>query len=195
MGNILLKRNIREQVTESAIARQDYISESEKFRSHRRGIHMRRLVTALGVVTLLALPASFALSGSANAVTFGSSITCKKLSGNAFGNVKITGAKCKAKPPHGYGNLGGLASALDGSGTLTWTNTDTLDVTVSNIGSPGQGSCAHGWTEETSDVQVTGSGGDGYDAALVGATEYPSAVCLNNHSDALKLPAHGSFDL
>ena len=98
------------------------------------GIHMRRLLTGLGAVTLLALPASVALSAPATAGGFGSSIVCKKLSGSDTGSITVTGSKCKAKPPKGYGNLTGLASSLLGSGTLTWTNGDTLDTNVTNDG-------------------------------------------------------------
>jgi hypothetical protein len=108
-------------------------------------------------------------------------IMCSKLSGNVNSTIKITGSKCKAKPPKGYGNVTFTALTLVGGGTLSWTNGDTFTVNAPTTTSPTppQGACKKGYTEEDSTGMVTGSSSDPYDAQLVG-TGYSSRTCVNN---------------
>jgi hypothetical protein len=144
---------------------------------------MRRISLAVVAVTAVALPASVlvvGLPGSASAS--GPTIQCSKLSGNIGGNIKITGAKCKAKPPKGYGNITFTASELEGGGTLPWSGGGTITVSAPSTTSPGQGGCKHGYTEEDSTGSVTGgtdTGSNTYDSSLIGGT-YSSRTCVNN---------------
>ena len=89
-----------------------------------------------------------------------------------------------------------MASSLNGAGTLTWTgNSDTLDTDVTNP-QPTTAKCPKNYFAESSQVVVTGSGGDGYDAALVTGTQYTNVVCISSApAGTIKLPKGGSFTL
>jgi hypothetical protein len=143
---------------------------------------MRRLSIFVAAVTAVAVPATMlaiSVPGSAGAVT-PTTISCSKLSGNINGNIKITGAKCKAKPPHGYGNITFTALQLAGGGQLFWANGDNFTVTapITTTPNPPRGACKKGYDEEDSTGTVTASSPDAYDAQLVGTT-YSSRTCVN----------------
>jgi hypothetical protein len=145
---------------------------------------MRRMSLAVAAVTAVALPASVlvvALPGSASA-SGPTTISCAKLSGNINGTMKITGAKCKAKPPKGYGNISFNAMELAGGGTLDWTAAGaSITVSAPATTNPGQGACKKGYQEEDSTGSVTGgtdTGTNTYDSSLVGGT-YSSRTCVN----------------
>jgi hypothetical protein len=154
---------------------------------------MRRLSFFVAAVGVVAIPASVLAVSVPGVASAGSptTISCSKLSGNINRTIKITGAKCKAKPPHGYGNITFTALQLAGGGALTWTNGDSFTVSAPTTTSPGQGGCAHGYTEEDSTGTVTGSTSDAYDAQLVGTT-YTSRTCVNGVG-TIKLVAHTAF--
>ena len=159
---------------------------------------MRRTSMFVAAVAAVAMPASLAamsFSGTASAST-PTSIKCSKLSGNINTTIKITGSKCKAKPPKGYGNISFDALALEGGGTLNWTGAgDSITVSAPSTTSPGQGACAHGYTEEDSTGTVTaGTDHAGtYDSSLAGGT-YTSRTCVNG-AGKITLVKHTSFTL
>jgi hypothetical protein len=151
----------------------------------------------VAAVAAVAMPASLAVSGVASART-PSTISCSKLSGNINTTIKITGAKCKAKPPKGYGNIAFTATALIGGGTINWTGAGdsiTVSAPTTTVPTPPQGGCAHGYTEEDSTGTVTG-GTDAsgtYDSSLIGGT-YTSRTCVNG-AGKITLVKHTSFTL
>jgi hypothetical protein len=161
---------------------------------------MRRTSMFVAAVAAVAMPASLAavsLSGVAGASpATPSTISCSKLSGNINHTIKITGAKCKAKPPKGYGNISFTALTLEGGGTINWTGAgDSITVSAPTTTSPGQGACAHGYTEEDSTGTVTaGTDHAGtYDSSLAGGT-YTSRTCVNG-AGKITLVKHTSFTL
>jgi hypothetical protein len=109
------------------------------------------------------------------------SIACSKLSGNINNTITIKGAKCKAKPPKGYGNITFTALQLAGGGTINWTNGASITVSAPSTTSPGRGACAKGYSEEDSTGTVTAgtdTGSNTYDTNLAGGT-YSSRTCVN----------------
>ncbi len=123
-------------------------------------------------------------------------IACSKLSGNINGTIKITGSKCKAKPPKGYGNVAFSAMQLVGGGTLSWSNGDSFTVNAPTTTTPCQSSgCMReeGYDEEDSTGMVTAATSDAYDAQLVGTT-YSSRTCVNG-AGKITLVKHTKFTL
>jgi hypothetical protein len=155
---------------------------------------MRRLSLFVAAVTAVAIPASVlavSFSGTAGA---SQTISCSKLTGNINHTIKITGSKCHARPPAGYGNVVFTALTLAGGGTLNWNNpADNFTVSAPSTTSPGRGTCAHGYTEEISNGTVTAASSDPYDAQLNG-TAYSSSTCVNG-AGKIKLAPHTSFTL
>jgi hypothetical protein len=157
---------------------------------------MRRSFKIAAVAAALAMPASLAavsLSGTAGAAT---PVACSKLSGNINTTIKVTGAKCKAKPPKAYKTLSGTAGALASGGTLTW-NDAGASITISAPTLSQTATCPKGWTEETANgtiASATDAAGITYDANLVG-TDYSAEICFNNKSGAVKLVKKTKFQL
>ena len=159
---------------------------------------MRRSYKIAAAAAALAMPASLAavsLSGTAGATA--TPVACSKLSGNINTTIKVTGAKCKAKPPKAYKTLSGTAGALAAGGTLNWNDAGAT-ITISAPSLSQTATCPKGWTEETADGTVTGAtdgtGGGTYDANLNG-TAYHAEICFNNKSGAVKLVKHTKFQL
>jgi hypothetical protein len=161
---------------------------------------MRRSFKIVAAVAALAMPASLAavsLSGTAGA-SVPTTIKCSKMSGNINTTIKITGAKCKAKPPKGYGNVSFTATSLIGGGTINWTGAGdsiTVSAPTTTGTTPPQGGCAHGYIEQDSTGTVTaGTDHAGtYDSSLVGGT-YSSRTCVNG-AGKITLVKHTSFTL
>ena len=112
---------------------------------------MRRLFLVVGVVTTLALPASVAAVAFSSSAGAASGVTCKKLSGNVAGTIKIK--TCSPKKAT-YTTLSGAAASLASGGTLTWNNGQSITVAApSNTG--GSGPCPKNWTAEASTTTIT----------------------------------------
>jgi len=156
---------------------------------------MRRSVRVAATVVALAVPASVVAVGMTSvAGATPTVVTCKKLSGNVNTSITVKGAKCRAKPPHGYGNLTGSPAALSAGGTLTWSGTSgvaTITINAPNtMGTPP--TCPHGWTGVNavgSVIAGTDTGTNTYDSSLVGGP-FVANVCIKNSNDALKFAPH-----
>lgn len=157
---------------------------------------MRRMYKIAAAAAALAMPASLAavsLSGTAGAST---PVLCSKLSGNVNTTIKVTGAKCKAKPPKAYKTLSGTAGALAAGGTLNW-NSAGASISISTPSLSQTATCPKGYTEETADgtiADATDSVGDTYDTNLIG-TAYHAEICFNNKSGKVKLVKGTKFQL
>lgn len=146
---------------------------------------MRRILLAAAAVGALSIPASVAIVGNASPASAASSLSCKKLSGNATSTVTIK--KCspltKAEKKL-YKSASGSSAALANGGTITWSPAGTTTViSKPTVTSPGQGRCKKNNVEEDATGSVTG----GTAAVTHAGDTFSADICLNTATNAISL--------
>ena len=138
-------------------------------------------------------PASIAIVGTSSPAFASSSLSCKKMTGNASSTVTIS--KCtpltKAEKKL-YKSASGNSVARETGGTITWSSSgNTTTIGKPTVTSPGQGRCKKGNDEEDATGTVTGG-----TAAVTNAGDTFSAdVCVNTSTGAIVLVKGTTADL